>query len=121
MKKIVAYKFTLASACLILVALLLPSSSFPKMPSVIGIDKIAHLGLFFLFTLSYVLEFRRKNKNLPGLLHSVFLILIFIVSSELMQLLTSSRHFEWMDMVFDASGAVVAFLAVKAFVKPKVQ
>ena len=114
MKKIEAFKFTLISACLILVALLLPSSSFPKVPSVVGIDKIAHFFLFMLFSLSYLLEFRRYNGKLPGLLHGILLILAFIVSSELMQLLTKSRHFEFLDMAFDAAGAAVAFISVKA-------
>jgi len=114
MKKIEAFKFTIVSACLILVALLLPSSSFPKMPSTVRIDKVAHFFLFMLFSLSYLLEFRRYNGKLPGFLHATLLILTFIVISELMQLLTKSRHFEFLDMAFDTAGAVVAFLAVKA-------
>ncbi|MFA5852364.1 MAG: VanZ family protein [Spirochaetales bacterium] len=114
MKKIEAFKFTIVSACLIFVALLLPSSSFPKMPSVVGIDKVAHFFLFALFSLSYLLESRRYNGKLPGFLHGILLILAFIVISELMQLLTKSRHFEFLDMAFDAAGALAAFLAVKA-------
>ncbi len=113
MKKIAAYKFTVISAILILVALLLPSSNFSSMPTFFGIDKVAHFFLFLLFTLSYTLEFRHYNGRLPGILHSVLFVLIFIVTSELLQLLTSSRHFEFMDMAFDAGGAAAAFLATR--------
>jgi VanZ family protein len=119
MKMLAAYKFTILSACLILVALLLPSSSIPKIPTFFGIDKVAHFLLFLLFTLSYVLEFKRKNKKLPGLLHSTLLVFVFIVVSELLQLLTSSRHFEFMDMVFDAGGATAAFLAIRMVIGPQ--
>ncbi|HWR12770.1 MAG TPA: VanZ family protein [Rectinemataceae bacterium] len=113
MKKIAAYKFTIISAALILVALLLPSSSFSSMPRFFGVDKIAHFCLFLLFTLSYTLEFRRLNGKLPGFFHSIVFVLIFIVSSELLQLLTSSRHFEFLDMAFDAGGAAAAFLVTR--------
>ena|SRR3989339_727445 len=113
MIKIAAYKFTLLSAILILIALLLPSSSMPMLPSVIGIDKIAHFFLFLFFTLSYVLEFRHERGRLPGFLHAVLLVLFFIVMSETLQLFTASRHFELLDMAFDAAGAGAAFIATK--------
>lgn len=119
MKKLLAFKFTITSASLIMIALLLPSSSFPKVPSGIGIDKVAHFFLFMAFSLSYLMEFRRYAGKLPGFLHGVLLILMFIVSSELLQLLTKSRHFELMDMVFDAAGACAAFLAIKVATNSK--
>ena len=114
MKKIVAFKFTLLSGVFIIVALLLPSSSFRKAPTFIGIDKVVHFFLFLVFTLAYLLEFRRYSGKLPGYIHSIIIVLLFIVGSEVLQLLTSTRRFELLDMLFDASGAVVAFLAVMA-------
>lgn len=114
MKKIVAFKFTLLSGVLIIIALLLPSSSFRKAPTFIGIDKVVHFFLFLVFTLAYLLEFKRYSGKLPGYVHSIVLVLLFIVGSELLQLFTSSRRFELLDMLFDASGAAVALLAVMA-------
>lgn len=114
MKKIAAYKFTIASACLTLVALLLPSASFSGLPSFLGIDKIAHFGLFLVFTLSYLLEYRREKGKLPFSLQGTLIILVFIVCSEFSQLLTISRNFDWIDMLFDAGGAATAFIAVAA-------
>lgn len=109
MKKIVAYKFTIASACLIIVALLLPSSSFSSIPSLVGIDKFAHLALFFIFSLSYILEYRREKEKSPPFLLSILIMILFILGSELLQLFTTSRHFEWFDMLFDLAGASAAF------------
>lgn len=114
MKKIIAFKFTILSGVLIIVALLLPSSSFRNAPSFIGIDKVVHFFLFLVFTLAYLLEFRRYSGKLPGYIHSVIFVLLFIVGSEVLQLLTPSRRFEMLDMLFDASGAAVALLAVMA-------
>lgn len=119
MKKIVAFKFTVLTAALILVALLLPSSSIPRMSSIAGIDKIAHFFLFLLFTLSYLLEFRHDKGRFPGLFHSIILVLVFIVISETLQLFTVSRNFELLDMAFDAGGAAVAFIATRAVLKPQ--
>jgi len=117
MKKIVNYKFTILVAALILVALLLPSSSIPKIRSFAGIDKAIHFILFFFFALSYVLEFRRTNRRLPGFLFSLLIVSFFIVASETLQLFTKSRHFELLDMAFDGAGAATAYIAIVALLK----
>ena len=109
-KKIVAFKFTISTAAAIIIALLLPSSVYRGAPSFFGIDKVVHSALFFLFTICYLTEHRRYNGRLPSLPHGILLIMIFILSSELLQLLTDTRHFEVMDMAFDAAGAGVAFI-----------
>jgi VanZ family protein len=109
-KKLASYKFTIAAACLILVALLLPSKSIPKFPSFVGIDKLAHFTLFFIFTTSYLVESRRERHRLPSLLFSVFFIGLFILCSELLQLLTSSRSFELADMAFDVLGTLFSII-----------
>ncbi len=115
LKKLAAYKFTIAAAGLILLALLLPSKSFPKLPSFFGIDKAAHLALFFLFTTSYLLESRRERKVFPSFLHSALFLGLFIVCSELLQLLTSSRNFELADMAFDAAGTIISYIVLLGY------
>lgn len=107
--KIEAFKFTSATALLIIVALLLPSSVYRGAPRFFGIDKIAHFALFFLFAVCYLTEYRRYNGQMPSLPHGILLVVVFILSSELLQLLTATRHFEFMDMAFDAAGAGAAF------------
>lgn len=107
--KIVAFKFTTLTAALILVALLLPSSVYRGAPSFFGIDKVVHFSLFLLFTLCYLAEHHRYYGKLPNPPHGVLLVVVFILASELLQLLTASRHFEFLDMTFDALGAGAAF------------
>jgi VanZ family protein len=109
-QKIVAFKFTFATAVLILVALLLPSSVYRSAPRFFGIDKIVHFALFFLFAICYLTEYRRCNGRFPGLPHGIVLVILFIIASELLQLLTPTRNFEFLDMAFDAAGAGAAFL-----------
>lgn len=110
LKKLVSYKFTIAAAGLIVLALLLPSKSIPKFPSFFGIDKLAHFTLFFIFTTSYLLESRHERNAFPSLLHSALFIGLFIICSELLQLLTSSRNFEIADMAFDAAGSLFSLI-----------
>ena len=83
------------------------------MPSFSGIDKLAHLALFFVFSLSYILEYRKEKAKNPPFFLSIFIIILFILGSELLQLFTTSRRFEWADMFFDLAGALAAFLASK--------
>jgi VanZ family protein len=119
MKKIADFKFTILIAALILVALLIPSSAIPKVPTFYGIDKAAHFILFFFFALSYILEFRRANHRLPSLLSSFFLVFFFMLASETLQLFTRSRHFELLDMAFDGAGATTAYVVMMIFLKTR--
>ncbi|HEY9054181.1 MAG TPA: VanZ family protein [Rectinemataceae bacterium] len=110
MKKLLAFKWTLSAGALILVALLLPSGSIPKISSPLALDKVAHCILFFLFAFAFGEEYRRERKTDPRLLEDIAIIVPFIIFSELLQLLTSTRHFEWLDMAADSLGAVLALL-----------
>lgn len=111
--KIAAFKFTTITAALILVALLLPSSVYRGAPRFFGIDKTVHFAMFLLFAFCYLNEYRRYNGRRPSLGHSASFVVVFILATELLQLLTATRHFELMDMVFDAAGAGVA-IAISA-------
>jgi peptidoglycan/LPS O-acetylase OafA/YrhL len=111
MKKIVAYKFTLLTAAIILTALLLPAKTFSSVHSPPGFDKVVHAMLFFLFTFAFGREYRKERKVNPRILVELTTVLPFIVISELLQLLTRSRHFEFLDMVADAVGAAAAIAA----------
>lgn len=118
-KKLIRFRFTFLSALLIIVALLLPSSSFKRMPSRVGIDKFAHFILFFIFTLAYCLEYRKSTGSLPGFLHGTMIVILFIVGSELMQLLTPTRRFEVLDMLSDATGALAASIVARFLPAPE--
>ena len=106
--KIAAFKFTTVTAALILVALLLPSSVYRRAPSFFGIDKAVHFAMFLIFAFCYLTEYRLYNGRRPSLGHGILFVVVFILSTEMLQLLTATRHFELMDMAFDAAGAVAA-------------
>ena len=116
MRIIKRYRFTCASAALILVALLLPGSAFRSMPrSLLELDKLVHLALFYIFTLSFLLEYRAERGRAPALWFGAMVVGIFTMGSELLQLTTSSRSFDFMDMAYDVAGALFA-LATSAAV-----
>jgi VanZ family protein len=104
------YKFTILCGILILVALLVPSSTYQGMPSFPGIDKLVHSILFFLFALAYMLEYTKFHRRHPRFTAFALTVLCFIVGTETLQLLTATRHFELADMLFDVLGASVAFV-----------
>lgn len=111
MKRLAAYKFTLLSAGIVLTGLLLPAAVFQRAPVTgEGIDKIAHFAMFFIFSLSYLLEYKAARKAPARFLPASAVIAVFIVISEVLQIFTHSRHFDFADMAFDAAGAVFAFI-----------
>jgi hypothetical protein len=111
MKKLVAYRFTILSAVFILTALLLPAKTFSSVHTQPGVDKLVHMVLFFIFTFAFGQEYRKERKANPGILVEIATVLPFILVSELLQLLTRSRHFELLDMAADALGAAAAIAA----------
>ncbi len=109
MKKIMYYKFTIATAVLILVALLLPGSAFRYVPaSFFEVDKLAHMALFFIFTLAFQFEFKAAHGRAPLFWRGSILIILFSAGSEALQLLTSTRSFDPKDMAADLIGASLA-------------
>ncbi|MCX7027904.1 MAG: VanZ family protein [Spirochaetes bacterium] len=111
MKKIAAYKFTILTAAIILIALLVPAKIFNEFPTAPGIDKVVHFILFFLFTFAYGQEYRKEHKKVPDVFIETAAVMPLILVSELLQLFTRSRHFELLDMVADAIGASAAIFA----------
>jgi len=109
MEKLKHYKYTVAAAVLILFALLLPGSTFSFMSkNLLDIDKLAHMALFFIFTLAFQLEYKAANRRAPQFFRSALLILAFSIGSEALQLTTSTRSFDPADMAADLIGASLA-------------
>lgn len=113
MARIREFRFTITIAILILVALLLPGSTFRKMPKgLFELDKIAHLLLFFAFTVAFQVESRNSAGKPLGFMTGVAVIAIFALGSETLQLTTNTRSFDLRDMAFDLAGALLAFITV---------
>jgi VanZ family protein len=118
MNAVMKYKYTLLATIVILIALLVPSSTFQQVPILFrGEDKLVHLALFLWLGVSFILEYTVNKHPSPTMLSALGLLTCFAVITETLQLFTKTRHFEVMDMVFDVLGSAIAFLAIKFFRK----
>lgn len=115
-----AYTRTIVSALVILLALLMPSSAIPSVKTPFGFDKFVHFGLFFIFALIYLGDYRNDKKRNPKLLYSISTILVFILITELLQLLSRTRHFEFMDIIAGVGGAFTALIIARV-IRAKIQ
>lgn len=103
-------------AAFILIASLLPASSFPKV-NIVDFDKVVHAGIYFVLIFFLWLYFHKKRNISPEL----FLILctgciIFGITIEILQhTLTKTRHFDWYDVIANTFG-VVLFASVRKVV-----
>ena len=110
------YRFTLSSAAVIMIAVLLPGSSFSGMPvDFIGIDKIIHFFMFFIFSMSYSMEYRNDRKRMPRILPLLALFFGFAFLTELSQLFADGRSFDPLDGLADFGGAVSARIIAGLF------
>jgi hypothetical protein len=112
-EQIKTYKFSILIALAILVALLIPSATFTKISSPAGMDKLVHFGLFFIFTLVYIFEFKKEKHKFPGFQHGAFIAFGFVIASEMLQLLSRSRHFELLDVTAGILGSATVFAVFK--------
>ncbi|WP_228713613.1 VanZ family protein [Arundinibacter roseus] len=87
---------------LIVVACTLPGKSIPNAP-IIGFDKIVHFGLFFGWTLLWLLLYPKKILIvcLSGICFGIFLEFY-------QQWLPFDRTFDWWDALADAVGVFLA-------------
>jgi VanZ family protein len=88
----------------ILVVVLLPGSTIPN-PKIVGLDKVVHFTMFFIWIIAVSYDFSFLNKWIL-LLVGIF----FSVLTELFQLLVDSRSFEVYDVLADAAGVIVGLL-----------
>jgi VanZ family protein len=81
----------------------------PKVPgpqsNILGIDKVAHFLLFFIFALLYLWMTRGKSKNLRFLLGIAFIISIL---AEIIQIPIPGREFCIFDILANLSGFITA-------------
>ena len=100
---------TVLVVMLILVAVLLPGSSLPEAPGIIGFDKLVHFAMFLTLAIAVELDF--KPVGLRSMLLVVFLALAFSAITEALQLLVEGRAAEMLDMLADMAGFGVGLVA----------
>jgi VanZ family protein len=105
----------------ILVLTLSPNSKLPETESITFLDKLAHAGVFMIWSFLLVRYFEHhKNSALfhnPGPFLLMGLSGVFGLSIELTQLLLPFRQFEWSDLVADIIGGIAGYYIYRIFVK----
>lgn len=97
---------TIAVTILILIAVLLPGSKIPSV-NIVGIDKLAHLTLFFLWSLAIRYDFTPNFKWIVGWIVG----LAFSALTEVFQIFADERSFDVWDILFDGLGLSVGLMA----------
>ena len=110
------YKFTIGVVILILIAILMPGDSVPKV-GVPGIDKVVHFGMFFTLTTVFFIEYLRNNNRLPIWYYAFTIIFVFAGSTEVMQLFASDRSMDILDLSADTLGIFVGIILISTYIK----
>lgn len=113
--------FSLFWMLTIVVLSLLPGSDLPKV-EIVQIDKLVHFVFYFLLFSFTAYGWKKQSqflflKTAPWAV--IWLVcILFGVGIELGQeFLTADRHFEWLDIFSNTSGAFVAMIAWKLHLK----
>jgi VanZ family protein len=93
---------------LILLAVLWPASQLPQ-TGYTGGDKIVHVFMFFVWSLSAQFDFPDRKLVWRILMAGVS----FGLLTEVLQLQTKTRSFDWLDWLADSIGLLLALLSGK--------
>jgi VanZ family protein len=102
------YLPSILSSVLILVAVMLPGSQIPDV-HLTGIDKLAHIALFTLWSLCIRRDFGASFRWPVALIAG----LAFSWLTEVLQIAVDGRTFDWTDIVADAAGLLFGLLIGK--------
>ena len=117
MENVKAYKYTIACALLILLAILTPGEDIPSV-GIPNLDKVVHLGMFGCLTLCFHMEGYKKQKK--GILFMPIVIVeIYAILTELLQMLIPGRSCSMLDFLADSLGVLLASLVMWRFIKWK--
>ena len=100
---------TVATAALILVAVLLPGSALPEGPGIPGLDKIVHAVLFLALAAAAQLDFGLDGGRRAAA--ALVAALAFSALTETLQLAVDGRASELADMIADMGGFIVGLAA----------
>lgn len=116
-------KFLLAAAVWLLsvaIASLISASFLPKVDVGISfMDKLVHATFYMVATFLLYLHFRKSQDNRIFYKIGVFCFLYGTIIEVLQYALPYNRAFEWMDMIANGTGVVLAILLIKFALRPK--
>jgi VanZ family protein len=101
----VRYLPTTLASLLILVAVMLPGAQVPDV-NIVGIDKVAHFSLFFVWALGIRRDFGTSFRWPVALVAG----LAFSWLTEILQIAVEGRTFDWTDIVADAVGLIFGII-----------
>jgi VanZ family protein len=92
---------------LVLIAISIPGSSMPQTTGFTGLDKLVHVFMFYVWSLSVQFDTSVKFRwNRILAIGTGFGLL-----TELIQLAAKNRSFDWYDWLFDSLGLMLAGLS----------
>ncbi|MBP5171061.1 MAG: VanZ family protein [Bacteroidales bacterium] len=123
MDKLPRYSLTVVWAVLIAVACLVDFSDMPdELPAFEGMDKVVHFLMYFVLSLLFIWEYRRRGRLFDTDSRELRLFTLVLLLSaiwgglmEYLQSLTSYRGAEQTDLTADVAGALFAFLLYYIF------
>ncbi|ONI39991.1 hypothetical protein AN640_01555 [Candidatus Epulonipiscium fishelsonii] len=118
------FKFTVLAVITILIFLLIPPSMVDVLQTFVSsllpisdnsdigieipyLDKFVHMGMFFGLTFVYYIEYYVNYKILPAFPKLPIILILFALSTEIMQLLSGYRTFDLLDLLADAIGILL--------------
>lgn len=108
-----AYKFALLWAIIIFLLCSMPGSLIPTVSwlELLSFDKWVHAGVFFVLVTLFVIAVRANGQN-KNLVYLWFLLSVLYGGAlEIMQATVfSERSADWLDMIANSFGCVVALL-----------
>ena len=113
MNKAIFYWKTLVCSVLMLILFLVPTNNISRVPSVPGISELIHVFMFALFTWFFL----RDRVRIGGLIRpslnnyivAILLSFLFGITIELLQKFSGfGRSAEYLDVVYDVSGSLLA-------------
>jgi len=78
------------------------------------LDYLEHFAVFFILGFLYVL---RTKMNFPRRLNEMFLLIVYAVITEVIQLLIPGRTFNPWDLIYNVSGFVISSVLVYKIIK----
>lgn len=122
-RNLLGHKYRIISAVVFqlwaTIMMLMPSSGFPSI-EIPNIDKLAHIGIYFLSFLLWVFSFFQGKSNVKYLVFSVITLLLFygMVIEVVQGRWIPDRTFDLWDIVANLTGliiGIVVFYIIKPF------
>lgn len=98
----------------------LSPSNLPKVPKIIGLDKIVHIVMYVSLTAALYFEIRTQNKYFRYFFILLFPILYGSAIELIQKYFFPPRTAEWLDLLSDMIGVIIGYFIAKRLSKTKI-